>query len=137
MTSAIAKDANSATLSHPRTLRKLCTCRNVLLFPPALVTYRKSCLWYSLPSSSSSLTWLKISIMYQASSDSESIHVVCSVSEALSDMTSAKARQKRGKYVIPLNKTTNKFSLGSILAKAARSEKIYKTTKAAMKGKNM
>ena len=52
-------------------------------------------------------------------------------------MTSAKARQKRGKYVIPLNKTTNKFSLGSILAKAARGEKIYKTTKAAMKGKNM
>ena len=137
MTSAIAKDANSATLSHPRTLRKLCTCRKVLLFPPALVTYRKSCLWDSLPSSSSSWTWLKISIMYQASSDSESIHVVCSVSEALSDMTSAKARQKRGKYVIPLNKTTNKFSLGSILAKAARSEKIYKTTKAAMKGKNM
>ena len=75
--------------------------------------------------------------MYQASSDSESIHVVCSVSEAFSDMTSAKARQKRGKYVNPLNKTANKFSLGSILAKAARGEKIYKTTKAAMKGKNM
>ena len=66
--------------------------------------------------------------MYQASSDSESTHVVCSVSEALSDMASAKARQKKEKYVIPLTKTANEFFLGSVLAKAARGEKIYKTT---------
>ena len=66
-----------------------------------------------------------MSIVYQASSDSEATHVVCSVSETLSDMASAKARQKRETCVTHTIKSAYKFSLGSLLAKAARGEKIF------------
>ena len=65
-----------------------------------------------------------MSIVYQASSDSEATHVVCSVSETLSDMASAKARQKREKFVTHSIKSANQFSLGSVLEKATRGEKI-------------